>query len=96
MRSLAPLSVAERMWTYYPLVLVGRFDDAFDVLDEVCRETDYLEDVDNRFINLCARAARASHGDDIPLRDNLIMQASRLKPKSSVRMWTQLDGPDVR
>jgi hypothetical protein len=82
------------MWTYFPLVMAGRFDDAFDALDEVCRDTGSLDDENNRFINLCARALRASSNSDDPLHDQLIGQAKKLKPKASVRMWSQLDRAD--
>jgi hypothetical protein len=94
MRSLRSLSAAERMWTYFPLVLAQRFDEAFDILDDVCRETGSSDDENDRFINLCARALRASSNGDAPLHDQLIRQAKNLKPRSSVRMWSQLDGPN--
>ena len=89
MRMLAPLSAAERMWSYYPLVLENRYEEAFEVIDEVCRETDDLDDVDGRFVNLCSRAIRASYESAEPLRDQLLRQASLLKPKYSVKMWSQ-------
>jgi hypothetical protein len=91
MRAISPLSAAERMWTFYPLAMAGRFDEAFDILDEVSRETDGLEDDNSRFVNLCVRAARASSNGQSSLHDHLILQAKRLSPKSSVRMWSQLD-----
>jgi hypothetical protein len=96
MRGLRQLNSAERMWTYFPLAMAGRFDEAFDALDEVCRATDPLDGEDDRFINLCARALRASYHGDVPLHDQLIRQAKKLKPKSSVRMWSQLDGANGR
>ena len=88
------LSAAERMWTYFPLAMAGRFDDAFDALDEACRETDGLSETNSRFVNLCARALRASSNGDGPLHEYLIRQAKKLKPKMSVRMWSQLDTPN--
>jgi hypothetical protein len=96
MRLIKPLSHAEQMWTYFPLAMEGRFDEAFDALDEVCRNTDGLADDNDRFINFCARALRASSHGDSPLHDRLIEQAKKLMPKASVRMWSQLIGPDVR
>ena len=94
MRAISPLTAAERMWSYYPLVGTKRFDEAFEVLDEVCRETNGVDSENGNFVNLCARAARASSHGDLPLRDQLLRQASRLKPKSATRMWLQLDGSD--
>jgi len=89
MRALAPLSAAERMWSHYPLVLANRYDEAFEIIDEVCRETDDRDDVDGRFVNLCARAVRAGYESAEPLRDQLLRQASLLKPKGSVKIWSQ-------
>ena len=89
MRVLAPLSAAERMWSYYPLVLADRYDEAFEIIDEVCRETDDRDDVDGQFVNLCSRAMRASYESAEPFRDQLLRQASLLKPKRSVKMWSQ-------
>jgi len=94
MRLISPLTPAERMWSYYPLVGSKRFDEAFEVLDEVCRTTDRVEGENGRFVNLCARAARASSHGDYPLRDELLRQARKLKPKSAARMWSQLDQSD--
>jgi hypothetical protein len=69
MRGLRQLNSAERMWTYFPLAMAGRFDEAVDALDEVCRATDPLDGEDDRFIDLCARALRASYHGDVPLHD---------------------------
>ena len=96
MRAISPLTAAERMWSYYPLVGTKRFDEAFEILDEVCRETDGVVSENANFVNLCAGAARASSHGDFPLRDELLRQARRLKPKSATRMWSQLDGTDGR
>ena len=96
MHSLQPLSFAERMWTYFPLAMAGRFDEAFEALDGVSSETDGLADENDHFINLCARALRASSHNDGPLHDQLIQQAKKLNPKSSIKMWSQLDGIDIR
>lgn len=91
MRDISPLSAAERMWTYYPLILANRFEDAFDILDQVCQETDNLDDENSRFINLCARATRASTNGDYPLHEKLLHQAGLLKPKVAVKMWSQFN-----
>lgn len=74
MRALGPLNAAERMWTYFPLVLADRFDEAFYTLDDVCRETDSSDDESDRFINLCARALRAASNGDSALHDRLILK----------------------
>jgi hypothetical protein len=89
MGNISPLSSAERMWTYYPLVLLDRLDEAFDILDEVCRETEGSDDENVRFVNLCARATRAEINDDEPLRERLVYQAKQLKPKAAVKMWSE-------
>ena len=96
MRALGPLNAAERLWTYFPLVLTDQFEQAFHTLDDVCRDTENSDDENDRFINLCARALRASSNGDAPLHDILILAARKLKPKSSVRMWSQLDELKVR
>lgn len=90
MRLLAPLSAAERMWSYYPLVLQHRYDEAFEVIDEVCRETECRDDVDGRFVNPCSRAIRASYESAEPLREELLRQASVLKPKHPIKAWSPL------
>ena len=91
MRLISDLSPSERFWSYYPLVLNGDFDLAFDMLDDICRDTERAHDEESRLINLCARAARAQTHGDKPLQQELLRQAKLVKTKLVVRRWAMLD-----